>query len=217
MHVDAAHELLVRFERELGLTNSRGGSAIRDKETEKDKREQVGLLRNYSLFTFQHYLRFLLRVLLSFTEQELQRLKLVLAGVALRRWRHKSLGQVWAKWREELRKTRIVGKMVIRWANRLISRVWGAWEWIRMNQKRLLAIVDKCIGRWHHRAQSLAWERWCEQCDDSKRLRKRATKAAKLWKNNSMGKGWRSWELKVKVSKRLRALSSKALSNAWIL
>jgi len=55
MHVDAAHELLDRFERELGLSNSRGGGAIRDKETEKDAREE-----------------------------EFQRMKRVLARIALR-------------------------------------------------------------------------------------------------------------------------------------
>ena len=160
MHVDAAHELLDRLERELGLANSRGGGAIRDKETEKDAREE-----------------------------EFQRMKRVLARIALRRWSHKSLGQAWAKWREELRKSRFLGKIVIRWANRLTSRAWVAWEWMRMNKKRLLAIAAKCIGRWQHRTQALAWEQWCEQCENRKRLRKRATKAAKLWKNNIMGKG----------------------------
>ena len=165
--MDAAYELLDRFERELGLSNSRGGGAIDDKEAEKCARKEVGLqislqsirllcVSSVGFVARETYC--MVRVSSGCIEQELARIKRVLAGVALRRWMHKSMGQAWSKWREELWKKCLVGRMVVRWANRLLSRTWVAWEFMMTNQKRLQAIVAKCIGRWKFRAQARAWE-----------------------------------------------------------
>ena len=93
----------------------------------------------------------------------MSRLKRVLAGVALKRWRNRAIGQAWAKWRYEVRRTHIVGRAIMRWQHRLMSRALQAWEWMLMDKKRLRAIVAKCVGRWKHRAQARAWEQWYEQ------------------------------------------------------
>ena len=122
IHVDAEHELLDRLEFELGLPNSRG-SFMSDKDAEKRRREEELEEKERRRLA------------------EMERLKRVLAGVALRRWIHRKTGQAWAKWCDEVRKKHIVGKMVKRWQHNKFLRAWRAWECMLANKQRMRSVA----------------------------------------------------------------------------
>lgn len=126
IHVDAEHELLDRLESELGLPNSRG-SSLGDKDAEKKRREEELEERERRRL------------------EEMERLKRVLAGVALRRWIHKKTGQAWAKWCDEMRKKFVVGKMMKRWQHNRIYRVWRAWRLMLSNKLRMRSV--SCMSK----------------------------------------------------------------------
>jgi hypothetical protein len=126
IHVDTEHELLDRVEMELGLPNSRGGH-VSDKDAEKRRREEELEEKERRRYA------------------EMERLKRVLAGVAMRRWIHRTIGQAWAKWSDEVRKKRVCGKMVKRWQHRKIFRAWQAWQWMLSNKRRLRSVLSRQV------------------------------------------------------------------------
>ena len=148
-------------------------------------------------------------------ESEEDRLRRVLAGVALRRWKNRSMGQAWAKWGYEVRRTRIVSKAIMRWQHRMMSQSFQALGHFRrymlMNKQRVLAIVARCVGRWRHRIRARAWYQWYEQHKAMERLRNMASKAKRMWKNTLMAKGWRSWYENLESVKRTRAFTTRAV------
>ena len=85
---------------------------------------------------------------------ELERLKKMMARMALKKWLNSSLGRAWNKWRDELRRTRLGKKVAQRWARRTLGKGWRAWEVMMMEKKRLRAIAAKVVAHWKNRVST---------------------------------------------------------------
>ena len=113
---------------------------------------------------------------------EAERLKKMMARMAMKKWMNASLSQAWNKWRYELRRTRLGERVAKRWTHRVWSKAWVAWESMVAEKKRLRAVAKMVVARWKHRIIAQAWQSWYEDHLQKKRLRHLTSRALSKWK-----------------------------------
>ena len=113
---------------------------------------------------------------------ELERLKKMMARMAMKKWMNASLARAWNKWRHELRRTRLGKKVAKRWTHRTLSKAWVSWGTMVAEKKRLRAVAKKVVARWKHRVIAQAWQSWLEDHLQKKRLRHLTSQALSRWK-----------------------------------
>ena len=113
---------------------------------------------------------------------EVERLRKMMARMAMKKWMNASLSRAWNKWRYELRRTRLAKKVAKRWIHRALSKAWLAWVLMVLEKKRLRSVAKKVVARWKHRIIAQAWQCLYEDHLQKKRLRHLTSRALSKWK-----------------------------------
>ena len=142
---------------------------------------------------------------------ELEKLRKMMARVALKKWLNAAISRSWNKWHDELRRKRLLIKVAKRWAQRTLSKGWRAWEVMMMEKKRLRHLTNRALSLWKNRALAMAMSKWWAEV-----LRTwKAAKAARLWMNRAMAKACNAWLMFAEERKRLRVIASKVVGH-WM-
>jgi len=121
-------------------------------------------------------------------KQEMERLRSMLGRQALKKWTRGCDTRSCNKWREEVRRSEVVGRAILKWLHKLLSTAFEGWYESHQEKKRLRIMEYKAVKMWVGMMIGRAWRWWDTMVMDKKRLQALAGKCIGRWRHQALAR-----------------------------